>query len=103
MSDQLTKAEMMLAAHMLEIASDQFSNHGCNDFDMSPFMGDEEALMFVKRCHEWNGDPEVFDEDIAAVRKNPSQWLGDDTIMAWLSVRLEKAAEMFESRKKGGR
>ena len=90
---QLTRAELRLAAHMLEIASERFSNHGCNDFDLSPFMDDAECLEFVKKFHEWNGDPEVFAEDIASGRKNPSVWLGDDTIMAWLSTRLEQASD----------
>ena len=78
--------EKQLAAKMLEMASDEFSNHGCNDIEDSVYEGWtlEERQQFVKEFHEWNGDPENFDKD----------WLhlGDSTIMSFLAYKLETDA-----------
>ena len=78
--------EKQLAAKMLEMASDEFSNHGCNDVEDSVCEGWslEERQQFIKEFHEWNGDPENFDKD----------WLhlGDSTIMSFLAHKLETDA-----------
>ena len=52
----ISKKELALAAKMLELASDQFSNHGCNDVDGNVYDGWtlEERQQFVKDFHEWN-------------------------------------------------
>jgi len=54
--------EKALAAKMLEMASDEFGNHGCNDVDESFWEGwtRDERIEFVKQYHEYNGDPEEF-------------------------------------------
>ena len=82
----LNTKEKQLAAKMLEMASDEFSNHGCNDIEDSVYEGWtlEERQQFVKEFHEWNGDPENFDKD----------WLhlGDSTIMSFLAYKLETDA-----------
>ena len=74
--------EKQLAAKMLEMASDEFSNHGCNDIEDSVYEGWtlEERQHFVKEFHEWNGDPENFAKD----------WLHleDSTIMSFLAYKL---------------
>lgn len=40
----LTKAELALISQLLEMASDEFSNHGCNDFKL-PATEENKALM----------------------------------------------------------
>ena len=78
--------EKQLVVKMLEMASDEFSNHGCNDVGDSTYEGWslEERQQFVKEFHEWNGDPEDFDKD----RLN----LGDSTIMSFLAHKLKTDA-----------
>lgn len=50
-----------LAAHLLEMASDIYSNHGCNDFDLSKVVPDpKERNAIVKAAAIWNGD---YEED----------------------------------------
>ena len=79
----ISKKELALAAKMLELASDQFSNHGCNDVDGNVYDGWtlEERQQFVKDFHEWNGDPEEYEETFLH--------LGDSTIMSFLAAKLE--------------
>lgn len=79
----ISKKELALAAKMLELASEQFSNHGCNDVDENVYDGWtlEERQQFVKEFHEWNGDPEEYEETFLH--------LGDSTIMSFLAAKLE--------------
>lgn len=54
-----------MTSFMLELAAEEFGNHGCNDIDSSFWeeMTLEERKEFVKKYHEFNGDPQDFDED----------------------------------------
>lgn len=82
-----TYAEKILAARMLRMASEKFSNHGCNDFDLVSDGGmlAKEARDFRKRFHDWNGDPEAFAED------NPGRTdLPDFAVMDFLAHLLEE-------------
>ena len=83
----ISKKELALAAKMLELASDQFSNHGCNDVDENVYDGWtlEERQQFVKEFHEWNGDPEEYEETFLH--------LGDSTIMSFLAAKLEAQSQ----------
>lgn len=75
--------EKQLAAKMLELASEQFSNHGCNDVEDSVYDGWtlEERKQFVKEFHDWNGDPEDYNETFLH--------LSDSTIMSYLASKLK--------------
>ena len=76
--------EKLLAAKFLEEASDEFSNHGCNDVSKSFFKGWslEERQTFVKEYHEWNGDLEEYDSEELD--------LPDFGIMSFLAAKLKK-------------
>jgi hypothetical protein len=82
----LTKQELLLAAEMLQLASDQFSNHGCNDLPKSALslVSNEENLC--ARVRAWNGDAE-------------SDWpkraesIGDSSLMQYLSDQLRNWGE----------
>jgi len=58
----LTPKESKLAAHLLKMASDSYSNHGCNDLGQETIdaggFTEEEKVQFVKEYREWNGDPD---------------------------------------------
>ena len=60
----MNKKEQELAAYLLKLASNQFSNHGCNDVDKKAYeeWTIEERQQFVKEYHEWNGDPEEYNQ-----------------------------------------
>ena len=79
----INKKELSLAAKMLKLASEQFSNHGCNDVDENLYDNWtlEERQQFVKEFHQWNGNLEEYDETFLH--------LGDNTIMSFLAAKLE--------------
>jgi hypothetical protein len=81
----MTEKELRAAGELLDLAADEFANHGCNDLDSSFWKGwtEEEKREFYKSYHEWNGDPEEFREDA------PLNYLGDSAIMAFLSAKLK--------------
>jgi hypothetical protein len=78
----MTTNEKQLAAKMLELASDEFSNHSCNDVPKSFWNGwtTEQRKVFVKEFYEHNGDPENYDED--------NLHLPDSAIMSFLAYKL---------------
>ena len=60
---ELQPHERMLMAIILEMASDVFGNHGCNDFDLNKYITPEQGKEFMRQYHEYNGDPEEWDPD----------------------------------------
>ncbi len=80
----MTKKEKALTAHLLNLSSDEFSNHGCNDVSESVFKDWtlEERQELVKGYHEWNGDPEEYSETFLD--------LGDSMLMSYLASKLLK-------------
>ena len=52
--------ERELAAQMLDAASDEYSDHGCNDWNFPSDWTHEERLTFVKDYHDFNGNPGDF-------------------------------------------
>lgn len=81
----MTKQELELAANLLELASDEFSNHGCNDFRLPDSWTQEECDEFMKSMAKWNGDLENYTPG----RRTTMDWY----VMAYLSSRLKSAYE----------
>jgi hypothetical protein len=82
----MDKQLLLLAAKMLDLASETFSNHGCNDLDdeVLNIITDEETLC--KDIREWNGDPvEDWPEN--------KHMIGDSTLMSYLADKFQKLAE----------
>ena len=50
-----------LIATFLRPASDEFANHGCNDWEFPAGWTTEEKIDFCRAYHHYNGDPENFD------------------------------------------
>ena len=77
----MTKKQLLLAAKMLELASDQFTNHGCNDVEESIFNDWtlEEKEEFAKEYFEWNGDEHENRNHLH---------IGDSEIMSFLAAKL---------------
>jgi len=59
----MTPKERKLAAKFLDLALEEFGNHGCNDVEESFWEGwtTKERQEFCKEYAEWNGDPEEYD------------------------------------------
>ena len=87
----ITKSEMIMAADLLEMASDCFSNNGCNDFSLTPYYNEEELIAFDKEMHDWNGDPEEHDPD--CVDDIGYDWL----MMTVMAQKLRTLAEKFNA------
>lgn len=78
----MEKHELILIAALLELASDRFARHICNDLDGS-FFADwtaEEHQKLVKDFHDWNGDPEEFNPNFLH--------LPDFSLMDYLADKL---------------
>jgi hypothetical protein len=83
--------ELKLAAKLLELAADQFANHGCNDFDLVQEAGLtlEQAYELNQAYAQWNGDAEEWTE---GELRYPGA-LGDSSLMRWLSTRMQQELE----------
>ena len=80
----MTPVEKKLASKLLDMASEKFSNHGCNDFDLVTEGGltAEEADVFQRAFYEWNGSPGDYEPG--------NTNLADFAAMSFLSDLLEK-------------
>ncbi len=58
---ELSESEKAVLLKLVEQASETMGNAGCNDFDLSEFMVEEQIDGLAKEYHQWNGDPEEFD------------------------------------------
>ncbi len=83
----MTHKEKKLTSELLDIASDDFSNNGCNDVP-EEFYADwtiEERKNFVKEYHEWNGDAYEYDPEYLD--------LPDFALMSFMADKLLKDKE----------
>lgn len=48
-------SELLVLADLLNMADDEFGNHGCNDYELD---NTPENYNLVKDALEWNGDSE---------------------------------------------
>lgn len=77
--------ERMLAAVMLDMASDKFSSHGCNDWEFPNSWTKEEKIAFLRGYHAWNGDPEEeFSERYLHI--------SDFAVMSFLAHKIRQMA-----------
>lgn len=79
----MKKFEKELAAKLLEMASDEFANHGCNDYGLE---NTDENWKMVCAMHKWNGeDPEDLQD---RPKKNELIWTCDFLVMSYLAACL---------------
>lgn len=83
----MTKAQLKLTAALLDLASEQFSNHGCNDLqkELVELLSQKEWDKLNQEYHNWNGDPEEY---------RPGTILNCD--WAWMSFMAEKLRKMAD-------
>jgi hypothetical protein len=82
--EKMEKQIKLLAAKMLEEASEEFSNHGCNDLtkEVLDLITDEKRLC--EDMKKWNGD----DDWPTSVKQ-----IGDSSLMHYLSDKLKGIGE----------
>lgn len=73
---------LKLAGQFLRIASNELSNHGCNDWDFPDDWTKEEKQEFVQAMHLDNKSPEEYDPENLNV---PDWW-----VAAFLSNSIKK-------------
>jgi len=80
--------EDKLAAALLDLASEQFSNHGCNDFRISEHvdMTADEMRALDLAMHVWNGDPHEHDPNA------DHDYQSDFFLMSYLAAKLRGEA-----------
>lgn len=82
--------EYKILARLLEMASDEFSNHGCNDFEIP---NTPENNELVKQAYLWSsGEIEEFEEDEE----------DKDTITTYDWILMSYFAHLFEEMAKDG-
>ena len=83
----MTKTEKILAAKLLDAASESYSNHGCNDLDKELIAGisstDRKAIELGIK--EWNGG----DEDEECSFDHLPDWL----LMSYLADKIKEEIE----------
>jgi hypothetical protein len=85
-----TEAKVLVA--LLELASDQFSNHGCNDFELAKCIPDlEERRKLMKSYNDYNGSPEDFEYDDEHGSKFEIE--SDAGLMGYLMDRVKEQLE----------
>lgn len=80
----MTDKQKLLAAKLLRLASDDFSNHGCNELDSDTFDGwtDAEKADLLFELRSCNNDPEIEVE-----------YVGDSGLMDFFAWKLECEAK----------
>ena len=76
--------EKILAAQMLETASQVFSGRNCNDWDFPEGWTEEEKISLCREFHEFNGDTDLIDID-------EDYFLPDWCVMLLLANKLRLA------------
>jgi hypothetical protein len=73
----MNKRWIALAAEMLDLAEEAFSNHGCNDWDWPDDWTEMDRDEFLTAFREWTDDPD-----------DERQHLPDYTVMEFLADYL---------------
>jgi hypothetical protein len=74
-----------LIAVLLNMASDEFGNHSCNDFDLSIHIPNvNERRELVRAMYEDNGDSENFDPEDDCI------WIHDFWLMGYFAGQFDQ-------------
>lgn len=78
----MTEKELLLAAHLLELAASEFGDHGCNDLSEYAWEGwsKKERIEFIQSYHRSKGNMEEA--------KEKHLYLEDYCVMSFLAERI---------------
>ncbi len=83
---ELTSDEKKLAAHLLEMASETYARHGCNDFNLSKVIPDrDKRRKLIKEYHDYNGDPDEF------IDAGNFEWFFDFALMSYMAEKVKRS------------
>jgi hypothetical protein len=81
----MTNSEKILIIKLLDMAAQEFSNHGCNDFKLSHWIPDlQERRNLIKAYHKHNGTPEEFDPN------SNYEYFPDFALMLFMASKLDE-------------
>lgn len=80
----LTDTERAQASSLLDLAADEFSNHGCNDYELP---NTDEGRAMVVAMDDWNGTP---DGDRQKPQPGETIFTDDFFVMRYLAAKLAK-------------
>lgn len=87
---EMTENEAKIFLVMLEQAAEEFSNHGCNDFNVAEYLKLDKAAA-IEAARELRAgmlrDKILDEEDLTST----SAYLYDWTILSWLRRKIQKA------------
>lgn len=93
----MTAAERKMAAELLRLASSQFGNYGCNDFDLAERIPDKaERDALVREYFAWNGCPEEYYEASEHGDDGRDWRIMDYAMMDFLAHKIEAEAAEHE-------
>jgi len=82
----LSKQEARLASLLLDLASDEFSNHGCNDFELP---NTQEMVDLLNQIEAWNVGPGQKPEEVHVFDPSDKKlYTTDWLLMRYFSARL---------------
>ena len=76
---------LKLAGELLDRASEEFSNHGCNDWDFPPLWTDKEKKELLREMHKDNNSLAEWKEDGESLHPPPDWW-----VMVFLADGLKR-------------
>lgn len=84
--------ELKVAASLLRLASEEFSNHCCNEFNFrkEAKLTDEQAEELIALFNEWNKKENPIDFEPISLN---AKILDDSTLMDYLADKLEEGNE----------
>lgn len=82
----LSPSEIRLAGELLQLAAEEFSRHGCNDFKRPEWYPQSEWDALEVKWHTANGDP----HEARIGRQMSDDWI----LMHWLGVWLTNAPHL---------
>jgi hypothetical protein len=87
----LTKAELALISQLLQEASDEFSNHGCNDFTLP---ATEENKAIVAEMYRSCLGKEDADEEMEELENEKDElFINDWMLMDYLANRCKQLSK----------
>ncbi|HWY33966.1 MAG TPA: hypothetical protein VNX68_04925 [Nitrosopumilaceae archaeon] len=88
----MTKKEKLFLAELLEMASDEFSNHTCNDMpeELLKNFTDKEKESLIKEYHEYNGDPEEIENSTSDLLLEDFDCMPDWSWMSFFAYKLKE-------------
>lgn len=85
----MDRAQLKVLANVLEAAAEEFSNHGCNDFDLS-----QQGLTLEELASFKEGFTQYMKTEDSQYESRSGNYVQDDCVMRYLQDVAEKEAKV---------